>query len=317
MTNSASDVTRSRVPGKEYRIEIIGANYSYTFSRGMLAHALLQKGIKYEDAYNVAKKVQKNILSDFPKKKSIVINEDKLESYVEEIVAKKFDEATLSRIQLIDQWDHSSMPLIVLICGGAGTGTSALGKALSERFSINQIVSTGSIAHILRKIIAPELAPELHVKSYEAYEKLRPLQSVLYDEVIVGYEESSRFVASAVEALINRSIKEGISIIIRGEHLVPRYISKKILSNPNVVYFAVKINDSKLQLRRILAQSDMLEHDDIVLNFPSIRKISNYIIDQAEENNLPVIENSSDIEGTVDIMTDRILKRISNITSKD
>jgi 2-phosphoglycerate kinase len=314
MTKDGDTPRKKKISYENARVEVIGPNYAYNFSRGLLAHNLQKKGIDYEDAYNLAKKVQKTIISSANITNNvIVLPEEQLDKYIDEHAKQMFTPEVYNNLVLIDRWYDSSMPLIIILAGGVGTGTSVISKLLSERFSINQTVSSNSISQVLRKVIAPELAPELHAHSYDAYVKLRPIQSVEFDEVLIGYVESSRYVSSAVESLINRSIKEGISIIIRGEHLLPKYFSKKVMNSPNLIFFAINIPNSKLHLKRLLTVSDVTEQEEMILNFPAIRKISNYIIEQARESDLPIIDNSLSLDDVGDYMTSYILNRISSV----
>ncbi len=187
---------------------------------------------------------------------------------------------------------------------------------IAEKLAFPQIVPTPIIAQILRKMISPEMAPQLHTKSYIAFEKLRPSYSVLYDRVLIGFEEHSRFPAEAIEALVRRAISEGLSLVIRGEHIVPRYISDRIKSHPNILYVTLEVKDEDIHLKRYLSDYDVSEYAEKTQHFEAIRKIHDYLVEQAKNREHTVI-NSTDIPSALFEIYVLILKRLSEIFPDD
>ncbi len=289
-------------------ITVEGSGYEYRFSRGLLAHSLELRGLPLDEAYRVAKKVQTLL-----KSKGIAkIKEDDLREYVKTMAFHFFGEEIATNYNIIEKWHGSSVPIIILISGAKGTGTSKIGELIAKKLAIPTIVSTSIVAKILRKMISPELAPELHAKSYFAYEKLRPIYSVLYDKVLVGYEEHSRFVAEAVEALVIRALNEGISMVVRGEHLLPRFMSNDFIENPNVVYVVLQTKDEEKHKSRYCSYPDVKKTEEKQNQFPAIRKIHDYLVEEAKNRNLIVI-NSRETQSAIDDLNNIIIQRIETI----
>ncbi|MCY3414095.1 MAG: hypothetical protein INQ03_20795 [Candidatus Heimdallarchaeota archaeon] len=267
-------------------IKIIGKGYTTQFSRGLLAHTLKSRGINLDDGYRIARKVHHKLVAE----NITEINESDLRAMIKDIAFVITGEKIDRRFNLIEVWHDSGIPLVILLSGSRGLGKAELGSMLASRFAIPNIVTTSIVSKILRKMITPDLAPELHTKSYLAYKKLRPIYSILYDKVLIGYEEHAKFTAEAVEALVKRGINESQSLIIRGVHLPPRFLSEQLLSHPSIIYITLTIPDEDLHFERY--KELYADHDRAYRqkHFPAIRKIHNYLVEQAAMRNYMVVD---------------------------
>jgi 2-phosphoglycerate kinase len=165
-------------------------------------------------------------------------------------------------------------------------------------------------------MISQDLAPELHSRSYLAHERLRPIYSVLFDKILIGFEEHARFPAEAVEALVRRAIDEGLSMVIQGTHLVPRYLSDRIISHPNILYITLKIDDEEIHRDRYLSEYEDTELEERKKYFPAIRKIHDYLVEQASNRGHIVVE-CTDIPNALFEIYVTFLKRIADMFPDD
>ena len=117
----------------------------------------------------------------------------------------------------------SHKPLIILIGGSSGVGTSSMAIELANRLKLKNIIGTDMIREVMRKMASKELLPTLHKSSFDAHESVKTT-SIMIDSVIEGFTSQVQVVNVGVEAIIERSIKEGISTIIEGVHIVPGFI---------------------------------------------------------------------------------------------
>jgi 2-phosphoglycerate kinase len=279
-------INREDEEEEDDRIMVIAEDYDFAFSRGLLAHELGQRGLSLDRAYEVAKNVYLKLLEKDIKE----IDENDLRRYVRSEALKLAGIDVAVQYDIIEKWHLSPEPIIILIAGARGTQTDIIGTELSERLAIPRIVSTESVTHILKKMISADLAPELHQKSYRAYTKLRPVYSVLYDKVLIGFEEHSRYPAEAVEALVKRALIEGLSMIIQGEHLVPRFLSEELIGNPNVIFVTIRIKDKKLHQERYLSAYSKKTKSKKEPNFEYIRKIHDYLVEESKNRGHKVIK---------------------------
>ncbi len=289
-----------------HSIEIISNNnYSYKFSKGLLAHSLKSKGVQLDLAYQIIQKVYNSLVE----KKLEKISETDLRNHIKRTAFEITGESIDELFDLVETWHDTSLPLIILLSGARGLDKAEIGSRLASRFAIPKIISTPTVVQILKKMITSDLAPELHEKSYVAYKKLRPIYSISQDEVLIGYEEHSKYPAEAVEALVKRGINESQSMIIRGEHLLPRFLSDKLINHPSILYITLYLPDEEKHRERYLQK---YEDDELIYrekHFPAVRKIHNYLIDQANARELTTVE-VTDINCAIDDIEEIILCRL-------
>ncbi len=297
------------------RILVRGVGYDYLYSRGLIANHIKVRGVDYDTAYQIAREVEEALLNVG----KFTIEESELFDLVREKASDYLDPQSSRIFDIIERWSLSGDPLIILLCGAPGSYTTEIGQILAEQFSISQIISTNTIRAILQRVIAPEIAPELHAESHTAYEYLRPVQTHHTDMVILGFEEHTKFVTETIESMINRALSENLSVLFRGVHLDPRFISRNILDKPNVFFFAVRVPDSKLQLARLLDISGKGKEDEVTLDFPDMRKIHDYLVSETERMKLPIVEFNGDIRDCVNSILEQIIDGLDKLytSSKD
>lgn len=113
-----------------------------------------------------------------------------------------------------------------------------------------------------------------------------------------------------IDAVIERSLKEGISIVIEGVHVVPGFIKQELMEKNNVVMFVLTLQDKEIhkgrfysRCRQMWARRPLQRYLD---NFYAIRKTHKYFESQASKFDVPAIEN-------IDVVTtiDSIIKHIT------
>lgn len=312
-------MTASKDPSPTKKVIVKGNNYEYPFSRGLLAHSAVQRGINYSEAYAIARKIyfELNKKSRETKKKRYYITENEVSQLVEKYAEKICDPILSHQIKIVNHWLQMGKPIVILIAGVAGSNVDFIGKYLAERLAIDQIVSTSVIAQILRKVIAPEIAPELHTETYLAHNKLRPIYSAVYDKILIGYEENSKFITKAIESLTLRALKEGTSIVIRGEHLIPSFLSKELLDRKNVFFLTVGAGGINQHLKRLSSEIRTKKLDQQILNFQSIRKMNDFLKIRSEEIQLKVFENNAEEETIAKEVAEYIITQLETIEDKD
>ncbi|MHA2274831.1 MAG: hypothetical protein ACXAC2_03655, partial [Candidatus Kariarchaeaceae archaeon] len=109
---------------------------------------------------------------------------------------------------------------------------------------------------------------------------------------LVGFEEQARSVVVGVEAAIEQTIEDNEILIIEGVHLVPGLIKRKMIRHDSVIEFQLVLQDEKIHKSR-LARRESKKSDRATLyseHFLEIREIQKYLIEQAEVNDVPIID---------------------------
>jgi len=192
-------------------------------------------------------------------------------------------------------------PLIILLGGSSGVGTSTAAIELSKKLEITHIVETDYLREVLRGIIMKEYAPILHVSSYSAYEKLPNydwLSECMEFEkmVFMGFTRHVSMVTPAVRRLINRAIDEVNNLIIEGVHLNYAELALDDFQKRAEIYpFIFKV-DEEIHKERFLKRAlERRRGGDHLNYFKEIRITHDYIVKEAEDLGTPVIDASKPI----------------------
>lgn len=288
------------------KIMVVDKNYEMPFSKGILARSLTAAGMKPSKAYIVAMEIEK-ILED---EGIETISKDDLRTRVYYYLLTKNYENIAEKYLL---WRRilKKHPIIILIGGASGVGTSTIAFELASRLGIPSVMGTDSIREVMRRSISKDLVPVLYESSYTAWKSLRiPTDDFKCDKHILGFERHIEPVLIGIESLIDRSLTEGLSIIIEGTHIVPGFMKEKYASMPNIITIILTLSSEKMHKKRFSARAKVSARpmERYLKNFKIIRKINNYIVEMAKENDVPVIENvsiSQSVEKCLEIITER------------
>ncbi|MBM4241798.1 MAG: 2-phosphoglycerate kinase [Euryarchaeota archaeon] len=278
--------------------EVSGKKYREPFSKGVLARSLTRAEMDQDKAYTIASQIEANLKEEGIK----VINLDDLVKIVCERL-KIEDKKIAEKYVLWRRIRKCKEPLIILIGGASGVGTSSIAFEVANRLGIRNMISTDMIREVMRKIVSKELLPTIYESSYTAYRSLRIPPPPELDEILIGFRDHVDTVSIGVEAVIERALKEGISIVVEGVHIVPGYIHEDLVSKENVAMFILTLPDENVHRGRFYSRCRQLWARRPLKRYMSyfwaIRRTHKYFESQARKNNVPVIENI-DVVTTID-----------------
>ena len=290
--------------------DVDGKKYKEPFSKGIMSRSLNVADIGIERAHNIASDIEASLIKD----------------NVTEISSRELADVVLSHLETIDSdiafkyknWRSlriSREPLIILIGGASGVGTSSMAFELANRLRLKNLISTDMIREVMRKIVSKELSPVIHKSSFDAYESIRT-PSIRIDSVIEGFVSHVDVVNVGIEAIIERSAKEGISTIIEGVHIVPGFIRRDLMENNNIIMFTLTVDDEEAHKQRFYSRCRQpwvkRSLERYMENFESIRKTQSFLVEQAKIHDTRII-NNVDINETIEIMVDDILKEFGGV----
>ena len=299
---------------EERDIKVVRADRETPFSRGILAQTLAQAGAKPELAHQIASEIRAELLAE----ERYTVEEEEVLARVRDKLVKK-DVLVVGRL---DKWRilrESTEPIVVLIGGATGVGTSTLAADVARRLNIQSVVGTDSIREVLRRAISPDLLPILHKSTYEIKrEDLRvPVEET--ETVLFGFRQQAAQVAVGVEALVDRGLKEGTNLVIEGVHLVPEIILGRYRCHPNVCPMVVYLSDEHVHRSRFyiraLGTAMRRPAEEYIVYFKEIRQIHDYIVESADRAGVQKVENLS-IENTSDAAVEIVTNRVSGIAER-
>jgi len=193
-------------------------------------------------------------------------------------------------------------------------GTSSIAFEVANRLGIRNMISTDMIREVMRKIVSKELIPTIYESSYTAYRSLRIPPPPELDEVLIGFRDHVDTVSVGVDAVIERALKEGISIVIEGVHIVPGFIREDLVARHNVNMYVLTLPDEEVHKGRFYSRCRQLwarrPLKRYINYFDAIRRTHKYFESQANKYHVPVIENI-DVTTTLDSIIEDITKSMN------
>lgn len=287
--------------------EIGGKKYREPFSKGILSKSLVRAEIDSAKAYEMAAEIEKYYMDNS-------IDVVQITDLVE-FVKEKLNEEDPELAKKYISWKkirQSEDPLIILIGGASGIGTSSISFELATKLGIKNMLSTDMIREVMRKIVSKELCPTLFESSYTAAESLSTPAPPEFDKTLLGFKDHVNTVNVGLTGVIERAIKEGISIVIEGVHIVPGFVDEELLKKNNVHMFVLTLSDEEIHKSRFYSRCRQLwarrPLKRYLEHFTDIRKTHDYIVGEAHKHNISVIENI-DVTATVDEMIEDIIEK--------
>lgn len=285
--------------------DVDGKLYKEPFSKGILARSLNVADIGFLRAHDIASDIEAELIKNDIEEISNSELADVVLKYLENV-----DQTVANKYKNWRSLRTSRKPLIILIGGASGVGTSSMAFELANRLRLKNLISTDMIREVMRKIVSKDLSPVIHKSSFDAYESIRT-PSIRIDSVIEGFISHVDVVNVGIEAIIERSVKEGISTIIEGVHVVPGFIKKELMDNNNIIVFTLTVDDEESHKRRFYSRCRQpwvkRSLERYMENFGTIRKTQQFLVEQAKIHDSRII-NNVDINKTIDIMVNDILE---------
>ena len=290
--------------------DVDGKKYKEPFSKGIMSRSLNVADLGTERAHKIASDIEDELIKNNISEISSLDLADVVLTHLEKIdsdIAKKYKNWRSLRT--------SKKPLIILIGGASGVGTSSMAFELANRLRLKNLISTDMIREVMRKIISKDLSPVIHKSSFDAYESIRT-PSIRIDQVVEGFVSHVDVVNVGIEAIIERSVKEGISTIIEGVHIVPGFIREDLMENNNIIIFTLTVDDEESHKQRFYSRCRQpwvkRSLERYMDNFSTIRKTQKFLVEQAKIHDARII-NNVEINETIDIMVNDILERFGGI----
>jgi 2-phosphoglycerate kinase len=282
------------------------------FSKGLLASQVMVSGLSPLRSYQVAEAVEERLRHG----DRASIKSEELGNLVLEVITEVAGDDVAASYERWREVERLDVPLVILIGGATGVGKSTMATQLAARLGIVRIVAPVAVREVMRSMLSPELMPTLHTSSFQADRALREPPTRASDALIVGFREQTAAVSVGINALIERAAMEGTSIIIEGAHIVPGFFdvgsyADRILAVP----FVVDVQEAARHMTHFAAREDAVAARPArryAEGFPNIRRIQQYVRDQAVAHRVPVIANESfdqSIAAAIGLVTEGATKR--------
>ncbi|RDH87251.1 MAG: hypothetical protein DIZ78_05485 [endosymbiont of Escarpia spicata] len=216
-------------------------------------------------------------------------------------------------------YTHSGRPLILLFGGTTGCGKSTIATEVAHRLGIVRTQSTDMLREVMRMMIPERLLPILHTSSFNAW-RLLPGQNEQTDGneslMISGYLNQTELLSVPCEAVIQRALRERVSLILEGIHVHPALIGK-ISDNSDAVIVPIMLAVIKPdQLKRQLSgrgiSAPARGSQKYLSEFDSIWSLQSFLLSESDLSGTPIINNDDK-----DKATNRIMRTIIDALSEN
>lgn len=277
------------MPDRAPAIIITDKAHGLPFSKGLLAQSIMAAGLAPQRAFAIAQEIQEELRE----RKELQITSDRLREVTNGRLREMAGEDIARRYSRLRDIARLDRPLIVLIGGTTGVGKSTVATEVAHRLGITRISSTDSIREVMRGIFTKDLMPAIYESAFNAWRGLRVPVPQGANPVIVGFREQTAVVSTGVEALIERSVLEGTSMVMEGIHLVPGYLDHRQFKNARVVQLVIGVEDEQSHLSHFYIREAQTQGTRPTKryksNFGNIRLLGRYIEDLAREHDIPVL----------------------------
>ncbi len=269
----------------------LGGEHGLPYSRGLMARALMAVGVPADRAYALARRAGDDLAANG----STVLDFDHLAVLAGEILGEEEGSAAMHRLRRYQELRELDVPIVILVGGATGTGKSTVATEIAYRLGITRVTSTDFVRQTMRAFFSDEFMPAIHYSSFEAGDAFPDAD----DPLVTGFLEQSRDVLVGVVASIERALQEGWSMVLEGVHLVPGMLPAQ-LPDALVVPCMLSIEDETAHAQHFFARDAGSQRPTAKYldRFAEIRRLQDYLVERAEREGVPVIENESADQAT-------------------
>ncbi len=207
-------------------------------------------------------------------------------------------ETAAKRYLVWSEFQRSSRPLALLICGTVGAGKSTIATEIAHLLEISRVQSTDMLREVMRMMVPKRLLPVLHLSSFNAWKSL-PMQGANdrdRDQLIAeGYRSQVELLAVPCEAVLQRAVEECVSIILEGVHVHPDLLARVPKDSDVIkVHLTLAVLKSKELKSRLRGRGVELPHrraKRYLNDFDSIWSLQSFLLSEADRYDVPIITN--------------------------
>ena len=211
---------------------------------------------------------------------------------------------------------HSGRPLILLFGGTTGTGKSTIATEVAHRLGIVRTQSTDMLREVMRMMIPQRLLPVLHASSFNAGDLLPQSEGSpdeIESQVASGYLTQSELLSVPCEAVVQRALRERVSLILEGVHVHPGLLAH-VESGTDAVTVMVtlavlKREQLKARLSGRLTTAPQRAESGHLERFEKIWRLQSFLLSEADRNGIPILVNDRK-EGATNLILKTIIDEL-------
>jgi 2-phosphoglycerate kinase len=295
-------------------LRVSSGSRSTPFSKGTLAQSLLAASVEPDDAFDVAREIELELIRGRREE----ISHSELRQFAYDKLLARFGERAAGRYLVWREYEDPEKPVIILLGGTTGVGKTTLALEVARRLGISRVLSTDSIRQVMRIMLSSELMPTLHASSFNAYERL-PVEVEDGDPVIDGFLAQTSTVSVGVRATLDRAIEENMSLVLDGVSLVPGLIDlDEYAEHAHVFNLLVARLDEDAFSSHFEARAEREKRRRAVRyidHMPEILRVQEHLLDLADRLDVPIVDNIT-LEGSVLLVIRHVVETLRKATNQ-
>jgi len=285
-----------------------------TYSRGRHAMSLMACALTGEEASLVAAGIFDTLVETGQEE----ITSDSLQRLTHTRLLEDLGELAARRYLLWSEFQNTDRPLVLLIGGTAGCGKSTIATDVAHVLEIVRTQSTDMLREVMRTMVPERLLPVLHTSSYRAWEALPQRNGAedTSDSLLAGgYLTQVELVSVACEAVLQRALKENVSVILEGVHVHPSLV-ERIPADSGAIVVPIMMGVLKRRQleNRIRGRGQRMpgrRSQRYLDNFDAIWRLQSFLLSEADRMKVPIIRNNEK-EWTTQQVIQTILLELSH-----
>jgi 2-phosphoglycerate kinase len=282
------------------------AGETAAFSRNEHRRSLTSTGLASDKAAFITQSLYQQLVDSQQRE----VNSNYIGRLTYEELKRQFDKEQARRYLVWVDYRRSNRPLILLIGGTTGCGKSTIATEVAHRLGIIRTQSTDMLREVMRMLIPERLIPALHTSSFNAWRKLpavKELKEVTEELMINGYLHQSELLSLPCEAVVQRALSEQVSLIVEGVHINPSLVSR-FRETKNAVIVPIMLAVLKQdRLRHHLKDRGVTApqrnaQSKYLSNFDCIWSLQSYLLSEADNSAMQIIENEDKEKSTDQVM---------------
>lgn len=290
---------------------------STPFSRGRHRHYLESCGLSTGQAAAVTMRLYEHLLH----RGIMEIDSSYLARLTYRYLHRDLDVEVARRYAVWVDFMRSNRPLLLLITGVPGSGKSTIAVEVANRLEIVRTQSTDMLREVMRTMIPQRLIPVLHTSSFKAWEALPAYgyQRTNSEQAVAdGYLAQAEILSVGCEAVLNRALRERVSMILEGVHVHPSLV-EKLPRGTDAIVVPIMLVVLKPDVLRERFNARGEEAPDrraerYLQHFDAIWRMQTFLLDEANRWKVPVISNSDTekaVQQVMKVVIDTLIQDLS------
>jgi len=291
------------------------------FSADQHRHCLETIGLTYREAMTVTEEIRQHLID----RQVTTITSQEIGRLTHSFLEKteKLGPAVAHRWLVWIDFLRSGRPLILLIGGTSGCGKSTVATALANQLDIVRTQSTDMLREVMRSMLSKRLLPILHTSSFSAWRTLPsrereggPAEDDADQLLADGFLAQADLLSVASEAVIERALRERVSLIFEGVHIHPSLL-ERIPNDTDAVIAPIMLavlKRSKLK-ERIAGRGTKVPQrrsERYLQHFEEIWCLQSFLLSEADRAKIPIIVNTER-----DVVIREIMRTVIETLSQD